>query len=104
MRSIVTSFCVLGLFVLMAPSESTAQVLGPCGTKQAQKPAAAVSPAPSGQAPAVAPIARLPLPGEQAPNFELAAVVGKKVKNIKLSDYDGKWRVVCFYPADFTFV
>ena len=103
MRSIISSFCALGLIYLLAPA-SHAQVLGPCGTKQAQKPAAAVSPAPSGQAPAVAPIARLPLPGEQAPNFELAAVVGKKVKNIKLSDYDGKWRVVCFYPADFTFV
>jgi alkyl hydroperoxide reductase subunit AhpC len=47
---------------------------------------------------------RVPLPGEQAPNFMLPAVVGTQVKNIKLSDYDGKWRVVCFYPADFTFV
>ena len=27
-----------------------------------------------------------------------------KIKNIKLSDYQGKWVVVFFYPADFTFV
>jgi alkyl hydroperoxide reductase subunit AhpC len=25
-------------------------------------------------------------------------------KNIKLSDYRGKWVVLCFYPGDFTFV
>lgn len=24
--------------------------------------------------------------------------------DIKLSDYDGKWRILVFYPADFTFV
>ena len=89
-----------------------AQVLGPCGTPEAEEPAAA-APAPS--APAVpaartapaapqARVASIPLPGQQAPNFELSAVVGSEVKKIKLSDYDGKWRVVCFYPADFTFV
>ena len=32
------------------------------------------------------------------------AVVGDEIKSIKLSDYNGKWRVLCFYPADFTFV
>ncbi|MBN1884817.1 MAG: redoxin domain-containing protein [Candidatus Krumholzibacteriota bacterium] len=47
---------------------------------------------------------RMPLPGDPAPNFELPAVVGNEIRMIKLSDYDGKWRVVCFYPADFTFV
>jgi peroxiredoxin len=25
-------------------------------------------------------------------------------KNVKLSDYKGKWVVLCFYPGDFTFV
>jgi len=25
-------------------------------------------------------------------------------KPIKLSDYKGKWIVICFYPGDFTFV
>ena len=27
-----------------------------------------------------------------------------EVKTVKLSDYDGKWRVLCFFPAAFTFV
>ena len=34
----------------------------------------------------------------------LAALVGGGFKNIKLSDYKGKWIVICFYPGDFTFV
>jgi len=42
--------------------------------------------------------------GQQAPNFELEAVVGKEFKKIKLSDYKGKWIVLYFYPLDFTFV
>jgi len=42
--------------------------------------------------------------GKPAPDFELSAFLGKGFKNIKLSDYKGKWIVVCFYPGDFTFV
>jgi hypothetical protein len=42
--------------------------------------------------------------GQPAPDFEAAAYVGGGFKNIKLSDYRGKWVVVCFYPGDFTFV
>jgi hypothetical protein len=42
--------------------------------------------------------------GKPAPDFELSAFVGTGFKNIKLSDYKGKWIVVCFYPGDFTFV
>ena len=42
--------------------------------------------------------------GKPAPDFELAALVGGGFKNIKLSDYKGKWIVICFYPGDFTFV
>ena len=85
---------------LLLPSLAMAQVLGPCGTKDAQKPAEKAITADAGELLNAA----LPLPGDQAPNFELSAVVGDEVKKIKLSDYDGKWRVVCFYPADFTFV
>ena len=47
---------------------------------------------------------RVPLPGERAIDFELTAVVGSEIKRIKLSDYQGMYRVLCFYPADFTFV
>ena len=43
--------------------------------------------------------------GRQAPDFEANAfVAGGGFKPIKLSDYKGKWIVVCFYPGDFTFV
>ncbi len=42
--------------------------------------------------------------GKPAPDFELSAFFGEGFKNIKLSDYKGKWIVVCFYPGDFTFV
>lgn len=87
---------VLMAVAFFAPA-TYAQVLGPCGTTQANSPTTTVE---TGDLKVLA----LPLPGEQAPNFELDAVVGDQVKKIKLSDYDGKWRVVCFYPADFTFV
>lgn len=40
----------------------------------------------------------------KAPAFEGEAVVGKEFKNIKLSDYKGKYVVLFFYPLDFTFV
>lgn len=42
--------------------------------------------------------------GKPAPDFELSAFVDGGFKNIRLSDYKGKWIVVCFYPGDFTFV
>jgi alkyl hydroperoxide reductase subunit AhpC len=64
-------------------------------------PAAPTAGADAGSALLVQPI---PLPGQQAIDFELPAVVGNDIKNIKLSDYNGKWRVLCFFPAAFTFV
>lgn len=43
--------------------------------------------------------------GMEAPDFEANAFVsGEGFKPIKLSDYKGKWIVLCFYPGDFTFV
>ena len=43
--------------------------------------------------------------GKEAPDFEASAyVVDEGFKNVKLSDYRGKWVVICFYPGDFTFV
>jgi peroxiredoxin (alkyl hydroperoxide reductase subunit C) len=43
--------------------------------------------------------------GKQAPDFEAAAYVGGQgFKNVRLSDYQGGWVVLCFYPGDFTFV
>ena len=43
--------------------------------------------------------------GGQAPDFETTAfIAGEGFKPITLSDYKGKWIVLCFYPGDFTFV
>lgn len=43
--------------------------------------------------------------GKKAVDFEATAFVADTgFKPVKLSDYMGKWIVVCFYPGDFTFV
>jgi hypothetical protein len=42
--------------------------------------------------------------GAPAPDFELAGYQQGKFKNFRLSEYKGKWVVLCFYPGDFTFV
>ncbi len=43
--------------------------------------------------------------GGEAIDFEANAFVASKgFQPVKLSDYKGKWIVVCFYPGDFTFV
>ena len=42
---------------------------------------------------------------QKAPNFTAKAAVGAgDFKEISLSDYQGKWVVLFFYPLDFTFV
>jgi peroxiredoxin (alkyl hydroperoxide reductase subunit C) len=38
------------------------------------------------------------------PDFELKAFHEDTIKDIKFSDYKGKWLVLIFYPADFTFI
>jgi peroxiredoxin (alkyl hydroperoxide reductase subunit C) len=42
--------------------------------------------------------------GQQIPDFQLEAYQNDEIKKIKLSDYRGKWLVLIFYPADFTFI
>jgi peroxiredoxin (alkyl hydroperoxide reductase subunit C) len=42
--------------------------------------------------------------GQPAPEFEVQALIGEKIETVKLSDYEGKWVVLFFYPGDFTFV
>lgn len=42
--------------------------------------------------------------GKEAPDFEANAFVKEGFKPIRLSQYKGKWIVLCFYPGDFTFV
>jgi len=43
--------------------------------------------------------------GQEALDFEANAFVeGVGFKSVRLSDYRGKWIILCFYPGDFTFV
>jgi peroxiredoxin (alkyl hydroperoxide reductase subunit C) len=42
--------------------------------------------------------------GQAAPDFKATAVYDQEFKEIKLSDYRGKYVVLFFYPLDFTFV
>ena len=44
------------------------------------------------------------LVGKEAPEFKGQAVVNGEIKEIALSDFKGKWKVLFFYPLDFTFV
>lgn len=41
---------------------------------------------------------------KQIPAFEVEAYHAGKIKKIKSATYRGKWLVLLFYPADFTFV
>ncbi len=42
--------------------------------------------------------------GRKAPDFTAPGYQKGKFINASLSDYLGKWVVLCFYPGDFTFV
>lgn len=42
--------------------------------------------------------------GKKAPDFVAPAYHNGKFVQVRLSDYLGKWVVLCFYPANFTFV
>ncbi len=42
--------------------------------------------------------------GEPAPEFSTKAFHNDKIIDLKLSNYKGKWIVLAFYPADFTFI
>ena len=42
--------------------------------------------------------------GKPAPDFMLEAFQDNETKEVKLSDLKDKWKVLVFYPADFTFI
>jgi hypothetical protein len=42
--------------------------------------------------------------GQKAPDFTAPAYYKGGFTSVKLSDFAGKWILVCFYPGDFTFV
>ena len=42
--------------------------------------------------------------GQKAPDFAAPAYYRGGFTSVKLSEYLGKWVLLCFYPGDFTFV
>jgi peroxiredoxin (alkyl hydroperoxide reductase subunit C) len=42
--------------------------------------------------------------GKPAPYFTASGYHNGKFANFSLSEYLGKWVLLCFYPGDFTFV
>jgi len=42
--------------------------------------------------------------GKKAPDFAAPVYHKGEFTSVKLSDFLGKWVVLCFYPGDFTFV
>lgn len=42
--------------------------------------------------------------GQKAPDFTAPAYYRGGFTSVKLSDFAGKWVLLCFYPGDFTFV
>ncbi len=46
----------------------------------------------------------LPLIDQKVPELKLKAYYNKNFKEISPADYRGKWLILFFYPADFTFI
>ncbi len=42
--------------------------------------------------------------GKKVPDFAAPAYFNGAFTQVRLSNYLGKWVVLCFYPGDFTFV
>ena len=42
--------------------------------------------------------------GKKAPHFKTKGVLKGEIKDFSLNDFDGKYKVLFFYPLDFTFV
>jgi peroxiredoxin (alkyl hydroperoxide reductase subunit C) len=42
--------------------------------------------------------------GRKIDDFEFEVYQNEEIKKVKLSNYQGKWLVLLFYPADFTFI
>ena len=56
------------------------------------------------EAPAVKEESHMITVGKKAPEFSAKAFYKGEFVDVSLSEYAGKWTVLCFYPGDFTFV
>jgi hypothetical protein len=74
------------------------RVTGTIAVRTAHEPEAQENPASRKEATVIA------RAGQKAPDFEAPAYYRGTFTRVKLSDYLGKWILLCFYPGDFTFV
>ncbi|MDK2791708.1 MAG: hypothetical protein PWQ25_571 [Deferribacteres bacterium] len=49
-------------------------------------------------------VKKMVMVGKKAHDFVAPGYFNGEFINVKLSDYLGKWVLLCFYPGDFTFV
>lgn len=75
----------------------------PTGGPVGEDPAPATD-SPTSTAPAKKEVSPMIMVGRKAPDFAAPAYHQGKFVSVKLSEYLGKWVVLCFYPGDFTFV
>ncbi len=73
----------------------------PTGGPVGEKPEAKKE---TSQQPTVKEVKSMVTVGKKAPDFTAPAYLKGKFMNVQLSEYLGKWVVLCFYPGDFTFV
>ena len=59
---------------------------------------------PQDSKPAIREVTSMIKVGKKAPDFTAPGYQAGKFISTKLSDYLGKWVLLCFYPGDFTFV
>jgi hypothetical protein len=104
---LLIAFCLVILAGSLAWSDEVAKKETKSETECVTNAAGPLTNAPAAQQAAYA-VAPLSSPkatvGKPAPDFEATAYYKDGFTKVKLSDYAGKWVVLCFYPGDFTFV
>lgn len=83
------------------PEEMDAGCARPTGGPVGEKPE---KQAPDSQSAPEKEIKSMVQVGKKAPDFTAPAYYNGKFVSVKLSEYLGKWVLLCFYPGDFTFV
>ncbi len=84
------------------PEEMTVGCARPTGGPVGEEPSPAPD-SPTSTAPAKE-VSPMIMVGRKAPDFAAPAYHQGKFVSVKLSEFLGKWVVLCFYPGDFTFV
>lgn len=83
------------------PKEQKVGCARPTGGVVGEQPPADAAPK---KAPAQPEVQAMVQVGKKAPDFTAPCYYQGKFASVQLSEYLGKWVVLCFYPGDFTFV